>query len=126
MPARTSEWPLRYLVAEWKTRSAPCSIGRVSSGGDVDHLVYRIDRCLDPHQPRLAVAHDLRQVFRRARIEKRDVERTARVLIRQPGHNAEIAAACCYDVRSRRKGAERRQCGRHAGRKNSRIGRAFE
>ena len=27
-PASTSEWPFRYLVAEWKTRSAPCSSGR--------------------------------------------------------------------------------------------------
>ena len=27
-----SEWPLRYLVAECMTMSAPCSIGRVSTG----------------------------------------------------------------------------------------------
>ncbi len=31
-PARTSLWPLRYLVAEWTTRSAPHSIGRVNTG----------------------------------------------------------------------------------------------
>ena len=31
-PARTSPWPLRYLVPEWNTRSAPSAIGRVSTG----------------------------------------------------------------------------------------------
>ena len=32
MPPTMSEWPLRYLVAEWTTISAPCSIGRCSIG----------------------------------------------------------------------------------------------
>ncbi len=31
-PPITSEWPPRYLVVEWITMSAPCSIGRQSSG----------------------------------------------------------------------------------------------
>ena len=31
-PASASEWPFRYLVAEWATRSAPCSSGRQPSG----------------------------------------------------------------------------------------------
>src|SRR5439155_1032995 len=31
-PAMTSEWPLRYLVAECITMCAPSSIGRVSTG----------------------------------------------------------------------------------------------
>ncbi len=31
-PASTSLWPLRYLVAECTTRSAPSSSGRVSTG----------------------------------------------------------------------------------------------
>src|SRR6266849_3025448 len=31
-PARTSLWPFRYFVAEWTTRSAPNSMGRVKTG----------------------------------------------------------------------------------------------
>ena len=74
-PATTSEWPLRYLVAECITMSAPSSIGRVSTGvatvestasrgagrvrdvgggGDVGDRPQRIGRRLDPHQPGVA------------------------------------------------------------------------
>ena len=70
-PAMMSEWPLRYLVAECMTMSAPSSIGRVSTGvptvevdaeqragamgdlggrGDVGDAPRRIGRRLDPHQ----------------------------------------------------------------------------
>ncbi len=31
-PPMTTPWPERNLVAEWKTRSAPCSNGRISQG----------------------------------------------------------------------------------------------
>ena len=31
-PTVTSSWPPRYFVAEWTTMSAPCSIGRHSTG----------------------------------------------------------------------------------------------
>ena len=70
-PAMRSEWPLRYLVAECMTMSAPCSIGRVSTGvatvevdaqqragamgdlgrrGDVGDAPGRVGRRLDPDQ----------------------------------------------------------------------------
>ena len=32
-PPVASEWPPMYLVAEWMTRSAPCSSGRQITGG---------------------------------------------------------------------------------------------
>ncbi len=70
-PAIRSEWPLRYLVAECMTMSAPSSIGRVSTGvatvestassapalcaisaarGDVGDRPGRIGRRLEPDQ----------------------------------------------------------------------------
>ena len=77
-PASMSLWPLRYLVAECMTMSAPCSIGRVSTGvaevlstpstaparwaisadrGDVGDLPARVGRRLDPHHLRLPGPH---------------------------------------------------------------------
>src|SRR5690606_39510457 len=32
VPPTTSEWPLRYLVVEWTTKSAPSVIGFCSAG----------------------------------------------------------------------------------------------
>ena len=66
-PRSTSEWPLRYFVALWRTRSAPCSSGRrwigrrggcvdehrrrVGRGGlEVGHRQERVRRCLEPDE----------------------------------------------------------------------------
>jgi len=77
-PASTSLWPLRYLVAECMTMSAPCSngagqhgrgggavdaqhgagaMGDVGGGGDVRDLPARVGRRLDPDHARLPGPH---------------------------------------------------------------------
>ncbi len=73
-PPITTPWPDRNLVAEWKTRSAPCSNGRISHGvvnvestssgrpcscasaddaRDVEHVEAGIAERLAEQQPRL-------------------------------------------------------------------------
>jgi hypothetical protein len=80
-PPTTVPWPQRNLVAEWKTRSAPCSKGCISQGvvkvrvhqqrhagvvrdgghrGDVQHVQARVAQRLAEQQPGLG-PHAARQ-----------------------------------------------------------------
>src|SRR5262249_1286802 len=54
-PPVTSEWPPMYLVAEWITRSAPCSSGRQITGG------ARVESTTSSAPPLCAISASLRR-----------------------------------------------------------------
>ena len=104
-PATTSEWPLRYFVAECRTRSAPSASGCVSTGVDTVESTARsappswamraaaamsvmVQRGLDgvSIQTRLRAArpHGGLQCGGRSGIDKRHLEPVARRLLHQP------------------------------------------
>ena len=147
MPPTMSEWPLRNLVAECITRSAPCSSGRCRIGeakvlstatsrpwrcGDrrdrlqVDDLQHRVGRGLDPEQ--LAVGPD--RSLERAGVGQVDVAEIQAGAA--PAHALEQAIAAAVeivhrdDVAAAVEQVEQGRRGREAGREREPAAAAFE
>ena len=96
-PPATSLCPPRYLVVEWSTRSAPCSIGRCSAG--------RRERGVDQHRRARSMrdlresrdVDDLHQRVRR-RLRPHELPSASRRDSRGAGPDRRIATTISYDI----------------------------
>ena len=145
-PAITSEWPLRYFVAECITMSAPSASGlrehRRRGGGvdaergacrvrdlgdrrDVGDAPQRIRGRLDPDQFRVGLQRraDRREV---RHVDEVDAIAEQRRLVHQPVAQAPVADLRREHVAARRQREHHAGRGRHAGAEQQRLVRAFE
>ena len=136
-PATTSEWPLRYLVAECSTISAPSARGRVSTGVDTVELMAnsapaacaharrfrdirddpgRVRRCLDPDKLRAAGPDCRAERARVPRVDEGHLQPVARRILGQPLAQAPVHRRRGDHVRGPLQAEERGRCRGHAGR----------
>ena len=126
-PAIRSEWPLRYLVAECMTMSAPSSIGRVSTGvatvgidgehraglvrdlggaGDIGDRPGRVGRRLEPDQLGGAGLHRGGDGIELVGIDELDLEAPLRGKACQPVAQRPVHDLRCNDMIARGEGEE--------------------
>ena len=143
----TSECPLRYLVAECMTTSAPSAIGRVKTGVaqvevdrqdgaggmggargglDVADAPQRIARRLEPYELRRARLQRRGERLRILGVDEIDAKSERGRLVGEPGAERPVHAVGRDHMGARSEAQKKGDRGRHARAEDERRRRAFE